>query len=85
MHSTTIGYIAAAFSMIATTPQVVKIIQTKDATSVSYPSYFLTLLANLAWLTYGIVSTNWPIIVSNTVASLLAVTVLVCKWKFDPK
>jgi len=78
-----IGYIAAAITMIATTPQVVKIIKTKDASGVSYPTYVLTILADLAWLIYGIISNNWPIIVSDAGALLLAVIVLICKFKFD--
>lgn len=78
-----LGYIAAALTMIATTPQVIKIIQTKDASSVSYPTYVLTILSNLAWLIYGIVTHNWPIIVSDAVALLLAAIVLICKFKFD--
>lgn len=83
MEASIIGYIAAGLSMVATTPQVVKIIQSKDASSVSYSTFWLMLLADLTWLIYGIVTNNWPIIVSDAVASALAIIVLVCKWKFD--
>lgn len=83
MEASIIGYVAAGLSMIATTPQVVKMIKSKDASSVSYSTFWLMLLADVAWLIYGIVTNNWPIIVSDAVASLLAITVLVCKWKFD--
>lgn len=66
-----IGFSAAFFITAANVPQAVKIIRTKSTKGISSWSYGILLLGNLAWLAYGILKNDLPIILSNSISSVL--------------
>ena len=56
--------------------QVYKMFKTKSASDFSYSMLFALLLAELAWLNYGLYLKEWPILVmvaAELPASLLAI------------
>ena len=78
-----VGTGAAICSMTSFVPQIAKIWQEKDASSVSLRMYVVTVTGFLLWTTYGVLIDSWPIIGSNAVALMMAATVLGLKWRFD--
>lgn len=78
-----VGYFAAGLTTISYIPQLYKIFKTKDTKSVSMPMYILTNVSTLMWLIYGIMSSNWPIIISDSIALVFAAVILIYKLKND--
>lgn len=58
-------YIVAIIGPLMALPQLNKIWFLKDATGVSFLSWFLFGIVNLIWLFYGLVHKEKPIIVAN--------------------
>ena len=73
---TIVGYLAAITSF---TPQAWKIIRTRDTNSISAPMYALTVLGFALWLAFGLLKTEWPIIIPNGVCLILSAFILMMK------
>ena len=69
---TLIGYVAALCSMSSFTPQAWKIIKTRDTSGISAPMYAITVVGFAAWLIFGIMKSEWPIIITNGVCLILS-------------
>ncbi len=76
---TVIGLIAAAFTTTAFVPQVLKSLKTKSAKDLSLGTSAMLCCGVLLWLVYGILNGDAPIILSNAITLLLAVTLLILK------
>ncbi|MER9438939.1 SemiSWEET transporter [Mesorhizobium sp. M0618] len=74
---TVIGYFAALCSMTSFTPQVWKIIKTRDTSSISAPMYGIYVLGLAFWLIFGILKNEWPLIITNGVCLVLSAFILV--------
>jgi len=80
-----VGIGAAICSMASFTPQIVKIWQERDASSVSLRMYVVTVTGFVLWTAYGVMIDSWPVAVSNTICLILSATILVLKWRLDHK
>jgi MtN3 and saliva related transmembrane protein len=78
-----LGGAAALCSMVSFTPQVVKIWRERDASSVSWRMYAISVLGFGLWTTYGAMIGRWPLIACNAVCLSLCAAILVLKWRFD--
>lgn len=78
-----IGIFAALCSMISFLPQAWKIIRTRDTSSISASMYVLTVIGFFAWLIFGILKNEWPIIVTN--GFCLAISAFILMLKLLPK
>jgi len=76
---TMVGYLAAICSMTSFTPQAWKIIKTRDTNSISAPMYALTVVGFALWLAFGLLKTDWPIIIPNGVCLFLSAFILLMK------
>lgn len=76
-----IGMIAAVSTTLAFVPQALKVIQTKQTKDLSLPMYIILSVGLALWLTYGILITDWPIILANTITLIFTLTILVLKIK----
>jgi len=76
---TILGFAAALFTTISNIPQAVKIIRTKETKGVSAMSYLALLVGLIAWVIYGILRDDWPIIVSNAISAIICAIVLILK------
>lgn len=66
-----IGILAGLFTTIAVLPQIFKAVKTRNVEDVS-PYMFVILCIGVGlWLVYGILKTDWPIIVTNGVSLVL--------------
>ena len=77
-----VGTAAALCSITSFAPQMIKIWKEKDASSVSLKTYSLTVICFVLWVAYGVLTTAWPIVVANGCAFVMALGVLVMKWRF---
>ena len=77
-----IGIAASVCTAIAAMPQLIKLLKEKKADDISLVM-LLTLIGGLGlWVAYGILKSDWIIIVSNAVSLLLNITVLILAVKF---
>ena len=77
-----IGTAAALFSITSFVWQIRKIMQTRDASSVSLKTYAFTVTCFVLWVVYGFRIESWPIVGANAAALLLSGTVLMLKWRY---
>ena len=77
-----VGSAAAICSITSFAPQMLKIWQDRDASSVSLKTYSLTVTCFVLWVVYGIMTKAWPVTVANACALVMASGVLVMKWRF---
>lgn len=74
-----IGYTAAVFTAFASGPQAIKVMRTRETKDISALTYSILVTGLLMWIVYGLLKNDWPLILSNAIASLLSGTVLVMK------
>lgn len=68
-----LGILATIFGMVnggSTIPQTIKIFRRKSAKDISILSFSLAFIGVFVWLVYGIKLQNYPIIISNSIATL---------------
>lgn len=78
-----VGTAAALCSITSFAPQIIKIWKERDASAVSLRTYSLTVTCFALWVGYGVLTMAWPVIVANACAFVMAMGVLVMKWRFD--
>ena len=76
---TTIGGLAAVLSTVSFMPQALKIIRSRDTSSISTGMYMVTVGGFVLWTAYGIMQTAWPIIASNSICLILSAFILMMK------
>jgi uncharacterized protein with PQ loop repeat len=64
-------YPVAVFGPLALLPQVFTLYTSQSAGTLSLPTWLMLGLLNLAWLLYGAVHREWPIIVTNLALAFL--------------
>jgi MtN3 and saliva related transmembrane protein len=79
---TLVGLIASIFTGISLLPQLIKIIKEKKAGAISY-GMLATLFAGLcAWIVYGLLKTDWIIIISNSFSLLINIVISIFSVKY---
>ena len=77
-----IGTAAGVCSMASFTPQIIKIVREKDASSVSLRMYLVTVTGFALWIAYGVLLQSWPVTVSNAVCLFQAAMILTLRWRY---
>lgn len=81
--STAIEIGAAVASVTAFAPQAWKIVRTRNTKDLSTAMWILQVIGFALWITYGVLTQNWPIIVPNVITFLFACLIL--GLKLSPK
>ena len=76
---TIVSLFAASLSMVSFVPQAWTIIRSRSTDGISLRMYVITVIGFVAWLTYGILIGQWPIIGQNIVCLVLSSFILVMK------
>ena len=76
-----IGYIAACLTTFSFLVQAIKSWRTKDLSGISVGMYTMFTIGVALWLLYGIVIDSMPLIVTNALTFLFALSVLLMKLK----
>ena len=74
-----IGSLAAACTTLCWVPQAVKIIREKQTQGISLITQAVFTVGLALWLTYGILLTNWPLMLANAVTLVLSLVILILK------
>lgn len=74
-----LGFSAALFTTIANVPQAIKTIRTRSTKGISAVTYGCLTLGLSLWVIYGAFKQDFPIILSNSIASLLCCIILTIK------
>jgi MtN3 and saliva related transmembrane protein len=74
-----LGYAAAALSTISFAPQAWKVIASRKTDDISLGMYLLTVGAFMAWLAFGLLKREWPLVVSNGICLILSGFILMMK------
>lgn len=73
---TLLGLAAATLTTLAFLPQVLKTWRSKSAEDLSVGTFSLFCAGVVLWLIYGLIISDLPIIVANTVTLVLQITIL---------
>jgi MtN3 and saliva related transmembrane protein len=76
---TILGYCAAALSTASFAPQAWKIIRSRKTHDISLGMYALTVAGFTAWLAFGLLRREWPLVVSNAICLGLSGFILMMK------
>jgi MtN3 and saliva related transmembrane protein len=77
-----IGYVAGALTVLSFLPQVVRAWRTKQTKDLSLGMFAILIAAGVLWLTYGVLTSDWPVVVTNGGMVALNVAILVAKLRF---
>lgn len=74
--------VAAVLKTVAFLPQALKVLKTKDASSISLNMYLLMSTGVGLWVIYGFHYKNLPVLISNAVILVLCLVILGIKLRF---
>ena len=77
-----IGFFAAFCTTIAFLPQAIKVYKSKSTKDISLWMFFIFTTGVFSWLSYGILTSDLPIIFANSVTLLLSIFILIYKIKY---
>ncbi len=77
-----IGYVAATVGALIFLPQVIKTVRTKDTKGLSLSTFILISINNSLWLTYGILSVDSAIVLSQVFVFPMGLVILFYKLKY---
>jgi MtN3 and saliva related transmembrane protein len=80
-HIDIIGYFAALLTTFSFLVQAIQSWRTRDLSGISMGMYSMFTLGVGLWLIYGIVIESWPLIVTNALTFLFALSILLMKLK----
>jgi MtN3 and saliva related transmembrane protein len=73
---------AATLTTAAFLPQALHILRYKDTRAISLHMYVAFATGVCLWLVFGLLITNWPIIISNAITLGLALAIIAMKLKY---
>jgi MtN3 and saliva related transmembrane protein len=77
-----IGSLAAACTTLCWVPQAVKIIREKQTQGISLVTQSVFTVGLALWLAYGLLLTNWPLMLANAVTLVFSLTILALKVRY---
>jgi MtN3 and saliva related transmembrane protein len=83
MNYELLGFGAGVFTTFSLVPQIYRVYKLKSAREISLAFTLCMAFGNLLWLTYGILSGLWPIILWNVISFCLAGALVVAKTRYD--
>ncbi|NCP67262.1 hypothetical protein GW756_02630 [bacterium] len=80
-----IGYTASLLIMVAFLPQAYQVWKTKSVEDVSLMTYTILMFGSVSWTTYGLLKSDFPIIITNVTLFVVQGSIMVCKLKYGKK
>ena len=84
---TAFAFVASSYGVVmAVSPmlQIRAILRSRDSSSVSAGYQRVLLVGFVLWLSYGIASDNWAIIVPNVVAAIVSLATILVTLRYRP-
>lgn len=73
-----VGIVAGILTSGAMIPQLVKVLKEKNVEDLSAVMLIVLIIGLSLWVAYGIMKDEWPIILSNSFAVLVNVSLAIC-------
>ena len=80
-----IGIAAGTLTAISAVPQIFKVLKTKQVDHVSPFMFVILALGNGAWVWYGLLLADLPIVITNAFSFVMDITMLVLKFIYGKK
>jgi len=77
--------VAGFFSTVSFLPQLIKILRTKSVEDISVFMYVLFLTGVFLWIIYGLLIASFPVVATNASIGVLALWILLLKFKYSGK
>ncbi len=81
--TTIVGVIASMCTTISLLPQLLKIIKEKKASTISFWMLGVLFAGCGLWIYYGVLKSDWIIIISNTLSILLNILITAFALKYQ--
>ena len=78
-----VGFLAGTLTTAANLPQVWKTYRDKSGEGLSFRMLLLLSVGLALWMIYGIMTHSLPLITTNGIGTILILSLIVMKWKFD--
>ncbi len=77
-----LGFVAGTLTTIAFLPQVLKVWITKSTKDISLIMFVIFTIGVMLWLIYGIIISNFSLIIANAITLGLSASILLAKLIF---
>ncbi len=77
-----VGFVAGLLTTVAFIPQVCRTYTTKSTQDISLGMFSIFSSGVFMWIVYGVLMSALPIIVTNVITLVLAISILVMKVKY---
>jgi len=77
-----VGYLAGLLGTVCWVPQAWKAWATRDTSGLSLAANLLFLATVTLWLLYGLLVTDWPLILANGCALTIVLSIVAAKLKY---
>jgi MtN3 and saliva related transmembrane protein len=81
-YVTIIGLVAAALTVIAFFPQLMKVSKTRSTKDISLGMFSLFCVGVFLWFAYGLLTNDTPITIANLLIFVQALVILVFKVRY---
>jgi MtN3 and saliva related transmembrane protein len=78
-----IGAIAGTLTTISFVPQVMRVFQTRQTRDISMTMMLLFSLGVAMWVAFGYLVDSMPVVYTNAMTLVLALTIVAAKVRFD--
>lgn len=79
---TVLGLIAGTLTTISFVPQVIKVVTSKSTKDISFLMFLIFTIGVFAWLMYGLLINDLPVIIANFITFILSLIILIYKIRF---
>ena len=77
-----LGYLAGFLTVVSFLPQVIRVWRTKQVEDLSFRMFALLVAAGALWITYGVLTTDWPVIATNAGTVSFNLAILTAKIRY---
>ncbi|AZA82354.1 hypothetical protein C1637_08885 [Chryseobacterium lactis] len=85
MNENILGIVAGVLTSVSMIPQLVKVIKEKNVEDISLVMLLILISGLSLWVWYGVMKNELPIILSNSFAVLVNLSLLIYYLKFNKK
>ena len=82
MSESWVGYLASCLSVMGFVPQVVKAWRTRSTADVSAGMFVLLASGCVAWIVYGLLRNDIPVVATNTAILCLTLAMIALKARY---
>jgi MtN3 and saliva related transmembrane protein len=83
--TTIVGVAASVLTGASLLPQLIKLIREKKSQGLSFVMLFVLLAGVSLWIWYGVLQSDWIIVISNAVSAALNIQIFVLSFYYDKK